>query len=462
MKTLIPSLLCLTLSTTAFAANPIQTRIDQQVARDYNVGISVAVITPKTIRYYHAGKLSKATNAKAVDKNTLFQIASISKVMTSLMAAEAVKQHKIKLSNPVNDYLPKNTQIAGYKNTPITVSDCVAHLSGLPSNPTNLAFNDPENIYAGYTEADFLQFIRSVKPTIKPGSRYIYSNTGYALVGTILSRLYQKPYADLLHTKVTQPLQMNNTFVNIPQKYQSDLASNYGADDKLVPYMDLGAITPAGGVTSNTDDLAKFVRAFMGITKTPLYPAMQLAIQPIGSEGMHSKDGNFSGHSAMSIAMGWNIDPEHHAAWKNGNLYGVSSFVGFNNDKTLGVVVLANTGNVSYTDNLALRILDPNVKLMPLYQQIKQPKKINQRYAGTYRVNQHEAYSFKPHSGLITATHLNHCGASRPFNLYPMSATKYFGKVDNAVFTFTLSKKQQVTGFALNENGHMTYATIKP
>ncbi|MDF1759187.1 MAG: serine hydrolase [Coxiellaceae bacterium] len=447
-------------SVTAFATNPLQARLNLLVARGYNVGISVAVVTPQSTQYYHAGKLSKQPGAKSVDQNTLFQIASISKVMTSLMTAEAVKQGKLKLSNPVNDYLPKSMQLTDFKNIPITISDCVAHLAGFPSNPTNFVSTNPQNMFQGYTEKDFIKYIRAFRPTVKPGSKYRYSNVGYALTGLVLTQLYHHSYSDLLKDNVTTPLNMSRTFVDIPAKDLSDVATAYGSNDQIVPYMNLGAIVPAGGVTSNTADLSQFVRAFMGIKKTKLYPAMQLAIQPIASEGLHSKDGNFSGRSSMSISMGWNIDPEHSAVWKNGNLAGVSSFVGFSNDKKIGVVVLTNTGNVSYTDNLALHILDPMLKYMPLYQQIDQPKSINQRYTGTYQVAKHEAYLLQAHDGLIAATHVRDGRTSRPFNIYPMSATKYFGKVDNAVFSFQVNKKGQPKGFVLNENSHITHAVL--
>ena len=366
MKQTITALLSFLFTSSALAISPVQNRINQQVAKGYNVGISVAVITAKGTHYFQAGTLSKQAHARKVSSDTLFQIASISKVMTSLLAADAIEHHQLAANHPINDYLPKSVQLANYNDTPITISDCLAHMAGFPPNPTNFVSKNPENMFEGYTEHDFLQYLKSYKSTIKPGSRYIYSNVGYSLIGYIVSRIHHQPYSDLLRTQITKPLMMNHTYVTIPASQQKNLATSYGANDLATGYINLAAITPAGGISSNTSDLVKYAKAYMGINKTSLLPAMRLTLKPIGSEGTHSKDGNFSGESAMSISMGWNIDPEHHAIWKNGNLYGVSSFIGFNQDKTLGVVVLTNTGNVSYTDNLALHILDPQLKYMPL------------------------------------------------------------------------------------------------
>ncbi len=207
----------------------------------------------------------------------------------------------------------------------------------------------------------------------------------------------------------------------------------------------------AGALQSTGEDLAKFVAANMGLKKTPLYPAMQLCHKPIHNEGAPLVDFDFPGTETLQIGLGWNIDEEHGVIWKNGNFPNYTSFIGFNPKTKRGVVVLANTGNIAYTDNLALHLLNPELALLPLYTEVDVPKETLDSYAGRYRVSDKTYYSFQSEDNHLMAHHITAMGTSGPFNIYPMSDHEFFGRVDNAVFTF--SEEQGKMTLTLQEGG---------
>ncbi|CAN5310725.1 hypothetical protein BH10PSE19_BH10PSE19_10610 [soil metagenome] len=203
---------------------------------------------------------------------------------------------------------------------------------------------------------------------------------------------------------------------------------------------------------SNAKDLAKFISANMGLTKTNLYSAMQLTHVPIHSQDGQNIDINFVGPKKLAIGLGWNIDQTHHVIWKNGNIPHYSSFIGFNPETKQGVVVLANTGNVAYTDNLALHILNPQISLLPIYHEVSINKKSISKYAGKYCVSDGTYYEFFNVDNHLKARHISKGKDSDFFNLYPKSKNQFFGRIADAVFTFS-HNRHGVISFIVKEDG---------
>lgn len=417
----------------------IKTRIDN----GYNIGIIVAVISPVGTKFYSGGKISKQINSPAVTSKTLFPIASITKVFTTLLFAEFLENKKLKLSDYAQNYLPKAVKLPQYKNKQITLEQLATHTSGLPVEPGVIKDFNTQKLY---------NFLNHYKLTRAPGSQYEYSDLGMGLLGDILSQNANLSFENLVKTQITQPLNMTNTKITLSVYDKKNLAIGYDAADQPVPYTQWPILKGAGALYSSADDLSQFVAANLGLKKSNLYPAMLLTHKPRYSEGKPSVGLDFPGIEKLDIGLGWNIDQSHNIIWKNGNIPGFSSFIGFDSNKKLGVVVLANSSNVTYTDNLGLHILNPRLKLFPVYKTIDiNPKKLN-LYSGKYRVSDGSYYIFIKDNNYLKAQHITQKYTSEYFNIYPMSDTKFFGKIDNAVFGFKVNKSG-VVDFILNENG---------
>ena len=118
----------------------------------------------------------------------LFQIGSISKSFVAICVLKAVAAGKLKLDDHIATHLP------GVPLPPelITVHQLLTHASGLPDDAPFFPRGGDERLWVGYA----------------PGTRFSYSNTGYALLGAILERIHEKPYGEIVRTEGLMPLGM--------------------------------------------------------------------------------------------------------------------------------------------------------------------------------------------------------------------------------------------------------------
>jgi serine-type D-Ala-D-Ala carboxypeptidase/endopeptidase len=101
-----------------------------------NAAIVVGLVDPNGTQFYGYGKMSKANNV-TVDQNTIFAIGSNTKVFTAILLADMVQDGLIKLSDPIDKYLPSNVKVPQYNGHKITIEDLATHTSGLPEFPAN-------------------------------------------------------------------------------------------------------------------------------------------------------------------------------------------------------------------------------------------------------------------------------------------------------------------------------------
>jgi CubicO group peptidase (beta-lactamase class C family) len=404
----------------------IQAQLQERVDKQYHVGIVVAVIDSDGTRFYSCGQTSKEAGAASMNEQTIFPLASITKVFTTLLLAEGVVNGQFQLQDPTNQFLPTTVRLPSYAGTAITLEDLATHTSGLPS------FGYVE----GYTTETFFKELNQAKLSSPPGSHYEYSNI-IGLLGDIETNIWHTPYPQLLKQKILGPLGMHHTqVVAFPTQQTTEVTGYNAVDLPGIPWA-FPILEAAGALQSTAEDMAKFVSANMGLSPSPLYPAMQLAHQPIHSEGPPQVDLDFPGAETLKIGLGWNIDQEHDVIWKNGNFPNYTSFIGFNPKTKRGVVVFTNTGNVLYTDNLALHILNPKIPLFPLYREITVPQTTIDQYAGKYHLSDGTSYIFQSEENHLKVEHMTKAGSSGFFNIYPMSDHQFFGRVADATFTFS-------------------------
>src|SRR5512135_488536 len=164
----------------AFSNDEMQAQVTRIASGFIDTGrdpaLSVALVRrdPQTGQL-QALMLNFGTTAKdggtPVDSNTEYEIGSITKVFTGILLAQAVQSGRMKLDDSLQAHLPPGVHAPDYKGTPITLSELATHRSGLPRDLTSDSLPDL------YTWLDTFQLSQ------KPGSEYIYSNLGYALLG---------------------------------------------------------------------------------------------------------------------------------------------------------------------------------------------------------------------------------------------------------------------------------------
>jgi len=177
-------------------------------------GCTVVVGTADKILWSAALGCLAYTHHVPATKQTLYDLASVTKVTgTTSVYMQLVKQGKVRMSDPVSQYLPEFLELAPSaedraKRKQITVAHLLTHTAGLTAWK---AYYRTQTNYAG-----MLQAILKTPLESDPGARFRYSDFGMLLAGELASRAGKQPLAELERELVFDPLGMTNTMRNPP------------------------------------------------------------------------------------------------------------------------------------------------------------------------------------------------------------------------------------------------------
>jgi CubicO group peptidase (beta-lactamase class C family) len=286
------------------------------------------------------------------DGNTLYEIGSVTKVFTSLLLADMVVKKQVNLDDPISKYLPASVAVPVIKGKPITLQHLASHSVGWPRMPDNWDPKDPDNPFADYTTEQLYDYVSRSNFDYAPGTWFQYSNPGYGLLGNILSIIGGKPYETLVKERICTPLGLTNTTITVTPAQLKILAPGHSEYGAPVKNWDMPAIQGTGAIRSDINDLLTFAAANLGLVKTDLYPAMQLAHIPRISKGKNEGE----------VTLGWTLEKANDGdeyLWKDGTTGGYKSIILLNRTKKTGVVILANSMN--QINDIAYHILMPSI-----------------------------------------------------------------------------------------------------
>lgn len=337
--------------------NPMLSEIDKQVdtvARKYiqkanTVGLCIGIIRDGKTTVYSYGEMKKG-NGKLPYADSFFEIGSITKTFTATLLAWYVNDKKVKLSDPITMYLPDSVAV-NHELKDITLLNLINHTSGLVSVPDNLKdhLTDPLNPYKDYTKQLMYSYLKSCKLTSKPGEKYTYSNLGVGLLGVILQYVSGKTFEQMVSEIITRPLGMFSTAQYLNPLFTPRFVSVYNSEGQPTPPWDFDVLAPCGALRSTVNDLLKYANANMHPGNNALGKAIQLTHQVT-----FSKD--------VKLGLGWHIINVKGVSYyfHNGGTYGSSSFMAFNAEKNVAVVILSNAFEA--TDPVGAGILGKIVK----------------------------------------------------------------------------------------------------
>ncbi len=249
-------------STNLFAATDlfIQQTIDDMMKKDAIPGAAVIVYANGKPQTYYVGYQNK--NKKApITKNTIFEVDSISKVMTSLLLAQQVDAAKLQLTDSITKYLAHLP--SDYED--ITLQNLATHTSGLP-------YEAPENIQS---EAALQNYLKTWTPENSADEKWQYSNFGIGLLGDAIENVTHQNLNQLYRKNILSPLKMQPIALSVSDLSKRDVAQGYDENDNSVKPVAMGIFPAAYGIKMSAQDAEHFLAAAIGLPNTPeriLYP----------------------------------------------------------------------------------------------------------------------------------------------------------------------------------------------
>lgn len=330
----------------------IDAAFDAVMARYRLPGLAVGVIEQGRVTYARTAGERVAGEGAAIDRQTLFKVASNTKAMTAAVLARLVDAGKLRWDDPVTRHLPQFRMHDPWVTRNMQVRDLLIHNSGLRAGAGDLMLWPEPNAFA---RADVIRGLAHLVPQYSFRSRYDYDNLLYIVAGEVAAAAGGAPYEDLVRREVFAPLGMEHCRVGAWRRAETpNLAQPHmRRGERNVPVREDGETVPAttmaaaGGVRCSLDDMLAWVRAWVRPQSAPGWlsdeqrRAMTTAQMPMPlSERMREWDGSrFSAYG-----YGWrlaDVDGTYKVS-HTGTLMGMYSAVTWLPDLDVGFVILSN------------------------------------------------------------------------------------------------------------------------
>ena len=234
------------------------------VLTDWNEpGAGVAIIYKGELVFVKGYGYRDFENKLPVTKNTLFQIASNTKLFTTVAAGMLVEEGVFNWDKPIKESVPELEFYNDFLNSNVTLRDMLGHKTGVSRH-------DMIWLQSDFSRKELFERIKYLKPAIPLRQDFIYNNLMYTAVGYSIELKTGLSWEDYVRQNIFAPLEMNNTVFSIAEMQKTkDYAVPYNEkrDTTLlykIPLKEDGAsIGPAGSIITSLNDLSHWVIALM-------------------------------------------------------------------------------------------------------------------------------------------------------------------------------------------------------
>ncbi|MGQ0816120.1 MAG: serine hydrolase [Gemmatimonadota bacterium] len=429
-----------------FADSTLQRIVRERVESGRSAGIVLGVIDSSGAR--HVVSASRSGLTPPLDANSVFEIGSVTKVFTGTLLVEMGQRGELKEDDPAEDYLPIQVRLPEKNGRKIRLVDLSTHSSGLPNSRGRHLPADPTNPYADYAVPDMYAFLAGVELQREVGSAYEYSNLGAALLGHLLENRANVPYAALLRERILEPLEMNDTGIQLSPNMQQRLVPGHDASLNPARNWEFDAFAPAGALRSSMGDMLQFLAANLNPTASPLAATIS-----------ESHKLRFNINQYAGVALNWHyLRVEGDTIlWHPGETGGYHSFIGFNPARKLGVVVLSNSR--TNIDDIGFHLLMKNSPLEDLPAHIASRREVTvdpealQQFVGLYEFDPETQLHVVVENGKLFGLH-----KFGKVQLHAASASDFFLFESDTQIRFERNPRGEVTGLVEREGGKETRA----
>ncbi|MCX7026863.1 MAG: serine hydrolase [Spirochaetes bacterium] len=260
---------------------------------------SVAIMDNGKIVYSEAFGMADREKGKPVDRDTLFNIGSVSKEFCAVAIMSLVDEGKVSLDARVVRYLPEFT-MADPRYKDITVRMLLNHSSGIPG--TNWANGMGFALDADY-QAETLDSLSRLHLKFAPGEFSTYCNDGFTLAELVVERVSGKDFIDFVSERILKPLSLEDTGLSIGLWKEKPGAAYYDPSSGKKEPSEVVSILAAGGLASTAEDLCRFAYMFSGDGKQILTGA-SLAEMRKAQPSVEKRD---FGAPGWPFGLGWDL-----------------------------------------------------------------------------------------------------------------------------------------------------------
>jgi len=302
------------------------------------VQVAIALIEGDEVRFLGAERAA-GTVRPIENRSAVYQIGSITKVFTATLFAQQVTTGALGLDDEVTRRVPFKLKASGRGGKEMTLAQLASHTSGIAHHqPPRFGLHawlhlHPDEPLRDFDRARFERYLQDdLALASTPGTTYFYSNVGMSLLGLVLSERAGKPYETLLQEGIFKPLGMTGSTTDLA-RVRRRVVTGLKTSGKAYPNQFFAALSPAGGIYSSAEDLARFARAQIERCD----PGIALSQKPV-----------FTIAEGERVALGWHIY-DWAQGWRtlnhNGAIGGYTGSVYVDTANRRAAIVLSNVMN---------------------------------------------------------------------------------------------------------------------
>lgn len=331
----------------------LEAAISYEMADKQLPALGIVLVDDQTTVWEKAFGQENPATQKGADLETIYRIGSVSKLFTDIAVMQLVEQDKIDLDVPVQTYLPDFKPHNPFSK-PITLRQLMSHRAGLIREPRVGHYFDDTDPTLAATVAS----LNESTLVHAPESQTKYSNAGIAVVGYVLEKVMDKPFADYLQTAVLNPIGLKHSAFAPTPAITQHLASGemWSYDGRVfpAPTFELG-MAPAGSMYATIGDLGQFLQVLFNGGQGKNGPVLQ-------SETLQRMwEPQYPNGSTRNYGIGFRLDEQegHRRVGHGGAIYGFATqLYALPDDKLGAAVVITADGANTISERLSAYALD--------------------------------------------------------------------------------------------------------
>ncbi|MBV9989541.1 MAG: serine hydrolase [Chitinophagaceae bacterium] len=356
------------LSAPGFSQNRfVRDSLDSYILRgmkDWNIpGLAIAIVKDgRTVFMKGYGERDISTHEK-VDENTLFMIASNSKLFTGTALAQLEYDRRLSLNDKITKYFP-DFQLYDKNTTElVTIRDMLSHHLGTKTFQGDFTFWDSR-----LSRQEIISRMRYLKPPGLFRQDYGYCNSCFLTAGEIIPKVTGKPWEVYVYDSILMPLGMTNTHTlstgmsqrpNAAHPYTTSFTGTLQA----IPYDQVDNLGPAGSMLSCVKDLSKWLLLQLDSGRYGGKQILPWAVlnrtRAVGTLLTSRKSTvyptHFQGYGMGIFVTDYN---GRQVYWHTGGAFGFVTNTCFVPEENLGITILTNNDNQSFFEQLRYQLLD--------------------------------------------------------------------------------------------------------
>ncbi len=350
-------------------------------------GAAVAVIQGDRVVFARGLGVANVETGEPVTPDTLFRVGSLTKMLTAAAVLTLARDGELSLDAP----LSKKDKRLAPKLGQLTLDQLLSQTAGLRDEAGGHGRDHGDEALDRFV--DWLG-TRDNTTLLPPGTAFSYSNAGYAVAGTLLTRAVGKPYADAMEEVLFKPLGMTRTTLRPTMAMTYPLAIGHAAGESgrlavVRPVADDSRLWPAGYAFSSANDLARFIRAVLNGGQLDGRQALRTGVSAQLLTPHVPIPTNVFKNGAYGYGFFLQDDRGMRRAEHGGELPGYSAEIRMFPERRVAVIVLMNREGVRFhqTFDKAFDLLlgpKPKEEPSPPLKIVKMTAEEMASYAGSY------------------------------------------------------------------------------